>query len=900
MTIAAGTRLGPYELTELLGAGGMGEVFKARDTRLDRTVAVKILPRDFANDPAARDRFEREARTASALNHPNILSVFDVGRDIGAEFLVTELVEGTTLRARLNDGALPPREVVHLGAQIADGLAAAHAAGLIHRDLKPENVMVTRDGRVKILDFGLAKPLHDSTLAEQTRADISHGGLLVGTVGYISPEQVRGAPGDARSDLFSLGVVLYEMASGQRAFARPTGIETLNAVLKEDVPELPTAIPNGLRQIIGHCVEKEPARRFQTAQDVAFALRSLASTTAVVAPVPSASLSSTLLWASGAAIAAALIVSTGFLMLSDSSTIALIDNIRLTPVAVEATGEAHPAISPDGKSIAYVRDADDGVELVVKSDGSHAPAVLLRRPTSAARPVTRLFWSPSGDRIYYLGRTGLHSVSALGGDARDEIDDVAAAHVAPDGKTFALIVGQDTSEGRQTRFVVGPLDRLLPYEPAPPTSPCGPSVVRFSPDGRRILFWDMCATPLPLVLTVPGPDGNGTTARAITLPASATNPATDGASLNAATPGGDWLDDSRHLILPLDGNLWLTDSDGGTTARLTNGTSAAMFPRVGPNNRVVFIEAHDGHDVVELPMSGGAPGPVVSSIRYDGSPVWSPLGDRLAYVVERGAGDEIRVRHSGESTDRRLLGVQDLPGTHAWIRALDYSRDGRWLAFLAHDTSSGVRGEIWVVPADGGTPKLVTPKDQSAIRSSWSPDGRTLAVEIAHSPNSELWLVSIGSSDLTRKTALPAHLSPRYTEWSPTGEWIMTMSGNAPIDARPAVLIDLKTGATRHLSPMNSPALAWSRDGKALYGIVATPNGSELRAQDVSTGAIRTIAQYTARVPVFEEINGSLRLSLHPSGRSLVTSTHENRSNVWSMSGIQVPRPPWLRRFWEQ
>ena len=398
MTIAAGSRLGPYELTDLLGAGGMGEVYKARDTRLDRTVAVKILPRDFANDPPARDRFEREARTASALNHPNILSVFDVGRDTDAEFLVTELVDGTTLRQRLSEGALPPREVVHLAAQIADGLAAAHAAGLIHRDLKPENVMVTHDGRVKILDFGLAKPLHDSTLALQTRTDISHGGLLVGTVGYISPEQVRGAAGDARSDLFSLGVVLYEMAGGQRAFARPTGIETLNAVLKEDAPELPPTVPEGLRQIIAHCLEKEPARGFQTAQDVAFTLRSLSSATSVAVPVANTRHSSTLMWAAGAAIATALLVSTGFVMFGDSSAVALSDNIKLTPVAVEATGEAQPVISPDGKSIAYVREVDDSVELVVKSDGSHAPGPGVRGAQRHPAVVAASLRAIAGDK----------------------------------------------------------------------------------------------------------------------------------------------------------------------------------------------------------------------------------------------------------------------------------------------------------------------------------------------------------------------------------------------------------------------------------------------------------------------------------------------------------------------
>ena len=276
MTVPAGTRFGVYEIVAPLGAGGMGEVYKARDPRLDRLVALKTLPREFANDATARERFEREAWTASALDHPNILSVFDVGRDAGTDYLVTELVEGTTLRERLAAAPLPPREVVHLGAQVADGLAAAHGAGLIHRDLKPENVMVTRDGRVKVLDFGLAKPLHDSQLGQETRTGISHAGLLVGTVGYIAPEQVRGEPGDTRSDLFALGVVLYEMTSGRRAFDRPTTVEVLNAVLKEDAAELGAHTPEGLRQIIGHCLEKDPARRFQSAADVAFALRALA------------------------------------------------------------------------------------------------------------------------------------------------------------------------------------------------------------------------------------------------------------------------------------------------------------------------------------------------------------------------------------------------------------------------------------------------------------------------------------------------------------------------------------------------------------------------------------------------------------------------------------------------
>ena len=196
-----------------------------------------------------------------------------------------ELIDGVTLRERIADCALPPREVVSIGAQIADGLAAAHQAGLVHRDLKPDNVMVTRDGRVKILDFGLAKPLATSLAGQHTQTAISEAGMLVGTIGYVAPEQVRGGAATAQSDLFSLGVVLYESATAQRPFARPTTVETLNAILKEDPPELPATVPIGLRQIIAHSLEKEPGRRFQTAADVAFALRSFASTTTVSAPV---------------------------------------------------------------------------------------------------------------------------------------------------------------------------------------------------------------------------------------------------------------------------------------------------------------------------------------------------------------------------------------------------------------------------------------------------------------------------------------------------------------------------------------------------------------------------------------------------------------------------------------
>jgi serine/threonine protein kinase len=265
----------------------MGEVYRARDARLNRDVALKVLPDDLASDPSRRQRFEQEARAVAALKHPNIVAVYDVGEN----YFVSELVDGESLRAI---GPMPARRTIELAAQIADGLAAAHAHGVTHRDLKPENIMVARDGRAKILDFGLAKiapPAIGADAATQTQAAQTREGVVLGTVGYMSPEQVRGQAADPRSDIFSFGVVVYEMLSGKRAFTGASTIEVLSAILKEDPPELPGSVPLGLKLMVEHCLEKSPDRRFQSARDLGFALQTLSGSGLVSAalvppPVP--------------------------------------------------------------------------------------------------------------------------------------------------------------------------------------------------------------------------------------------------------------------------------------------------------------------------------------------------------------------------------------------------------------------------------------------------------------------------------------------------------------------------------------------------------------------------------------------------------------------------------------
>jgi len=279
MSLSAGTRLGPYEILAPIGAGGMGEVYSARDTRLDRDVAIKVLPEHLAQSPVALSRFERESKAVAALSHPNILALYDVGAEQGISFAVTELLEGETLRGRLEKGAVPWRKAVGIGVAVADGLAAAHSKGIIHRDLKPANIFLTSDGRVKILDFGLARvkppvsPQDQSSLPTETEA-----GTVMGTAGYMSPEQVRGESADVPSDIFSFGCVLYEMLARRRAFARETAAQTMTAILEVEPPDLADSeqeIPAELERVVTHCLEKNPQQRFQSAHDLAFALKAV-------------------------------------------------------------------------------------------------------------------------------------------------------------------------------------------------------------------------------------------------------------------------------------------------------------------------------------------------------------------------------------------------------------------------------------------------------------------------------------------------------------------------------------------------------------------------------------------------------------------------------------------------
>jgi len=327
LSLAEGTRIGDYQVKTLLGAGGMGEVYRARDVRLHRDVAVKVLPAVLGSDPDRLRRFEQEAQAAAALNHPNILAVYQLGEYQGSLYLVSELLEGETLRKRCERGAMPVRICVDLASQVARGLVAAHEKGIVHRDLKPENIFLTKDARVKILDFGLAKlkqPLQGSETRVSTLDKITQAGVVMGTVGYMSPEQVRGQPADHRADIFAFGTILYEILSGKRAFKKETSAETMVAILKEEPPSLAQIVPNvplALLRIVQRCLEKDPGQRFQSVSDLGFALDALSDSNTIPGQVLNKSPGFRWGWISASTFALAVIAVVGVVLASSPVTV---------------------------------------------------------------------------------------------------------------------------------------------------------------------------------------------------------------------------------------------------------------------------------------------------------------------------------------------------------------------------------------------------------------------------------------------------------------------------------------------------------------------------------------------------------------------------------------------------
>jgi serine/threonine protein kinase len=484
-SLSSGDKLGPYEIVALVGAGGMGEVYRAHDSRLRRDVALKVLPIEVSRDSERRQRFEREGRSVAALNHPNIVSIHDVGEDRGLYFLVTELVDGEPLRAI----GLGPHKAMEIAVQIAAGLAAAHQAGIVHRDLKPANILLTRGGQVKILDFGLAK------LGDAAQNDFEKGetlktqtGMIMGTLNYMSPEQLRGVDADHRSDIFSFGVILYELLSGKRAFPGVTA-EVIAAILNPTPLELPESVPAGVRQILAHCLEKDPSKRFQSASDLGFALSAMAQGSGGIASIPAqgGSTGRRRFWIGTALVAGMLAAAFALAFFSRQAPPVNVARFSFAPPF--RADELEAVVSPDGTRIAFSSvNGDDGSALWVRPIDS-----LTARKLPGTEDASDPFWSPDGRSLGFISEgSGIKRL-----DLSDSQSSAQTVH------SLALFYSGSAAWGRQGDILYQPEQTgsglyRIPVNggtPVPVTklnrarSEISHRYPQFLPDGRHFIYW---------------------------------------------------------------------------------------------------------------------------------------------------------------------------------------------------------------------------------------------------------------------------------------------------------------------------------------------------------------------------------------------------------------------------
>ena len=749
MSLAAGTKLGPYEVTAPLGSGGMGEVYRARDTRLGRDVAVKVLPASLSTDAERLRRFEQEARATGALNHPNIIAIYDVGTHHGSPYVVTELMEGETLRDRINGTPLPPRKAIDYAVQVARGLAAAHERGIVHRDLKPENLFVTRDGRVKILDFGLAKLKGIEALTDrETRTagalgDPSTGaGTVLGTVGYMSPEQVRAQPVDHRSDIFSFGAVLYEMLSGRRAFRGASAVETMNAILKEDPPDLSETnrhLPPALERIVSHCLEKNPQERFQSARDIAFDLEALSGQSAqAVLPVMENERRVRWLKPVAAGLATVLLSAASFVA-GRRGTDRPIPEFK--PLTFRRGIIDAARFAPDGRTIVYAaRWEGKPAEVFSTQPGS---------PESRSLDLKDAFLggiSPSGEMAVLLrrpprpGRT-LARVPLGGGAPRDVLDNVNAADWGPDGSSFVVV----RRSGSRLRLEF-PIGKVL-YESAGNIQ--NP---RVSPRGDLVAFTDH-----PIVgdnrgdVAVVDLAGKKTTLGAgwEDLVGLAWTP--DGRELwfTASAWGTDHvlyavtLSGRQRLVARVPGNLVLADisRDGGVL--LSHGTTHPVILGLAPGETkerdLTWLDfsiaadiSRDGKTLLfsEQGFAGG-PQYAVYIRGTDGSPAirlgkgnaqaLSPDG-KWALAIDLAPPPKLVLLPTGAGEPHSLPRhtIQDFQ----WA---GFFPDGKRILFAGSEPSRGSR--LYVQDLAGGPPRAITPEGVSAtanFSNTISPDGQAV------------------------------------------------------------------------------------------------------------------------------------------------------------------------------
>ncbi len=883
MSIAPGVRLGSYEIVAAIGAGGMGEVYRARDARLGREVAIKILPAAFSQDLDRLRRFQQEARAAGALNHPNIIAVHDVGDHDGSPYLVSELLEGDTLRERIAGRSLPVRKALEYGTQIAQGLAAAHEKGIVHRDLKPDNVFVTNEGHVKILDFGLAKLAGRERAGDEATgtAESTGLGVVLGTPSYMSPEQARGLPADSRSDIFSLGAILYEMLSGRSPFRRGTTADTIGAILRDEPPEFPdgVSIPPALDHLVRHCVEKEPRARFQSARDLAFALEAL---TVSAAPPKTARSTGSKRRTVAVLIGVVLVAALGIMaLLGRRAALAPPPDARVNRLTDLAGLEEFPAISPDGRSVAFTAGIGGQRQILVRLIAGGAALQITHDPVDHEFPR----WSADSSSLVYFTQPAQ-------GETQGTIWEIAALGGVPRRVAGSLGGGADISQasGRLAFFrlaagriqlVTAPADASsveVVSHFAPVTYYLYP---RWSPDGNWIAFQRGDSIRFDVFVV----RASGGEPRQVTHD-------------NNMIGGFAWLPDSTGIVysgsrgntmpyLPTLG-LWQVSLQDGTVRQVTSGEASYMHPDIARSGAMVVGRMRLQTDIWKFPVEGPPDENVRRGTRVTHqtgqvlTPTAGPGDKEVAFLSDSGGHANLSVINT-ESGDLRQITHERDPNVAMGVPV--WSPDGRSIAFVYSRGNAGFTFGVWLVNPDGSNLRNVA---NPGLGPAWSPDGRWLYYATRGGAGDVVMkkIPADGGAAITVTTEKLRNVigsdgsTVYYTFESPLvdGRPNFEIRAASPEDAPFRVLARI-SGSRVPIWQIVNPAL--SPDGKWLAQALTDGATTNIWALSTSTGDWRQITDFGDR-PTFI----ARRVSWSSDGRFILAAVGEGDADIVLLEGL--------------
>ena len=902
MTISAGTRIGNYEILAPLGAGGMGEVYRARDERIGRDVAIKILPPSFAESEDRLSRFESEARAAGALNHPNLVTIHELGRHEGAPFIAMELLEGSSLRGLLDEhgsGAakdeasrvspIPQRKAIEYAVQIATGLAAAHDRGVVHRDLKPENIFVTADGRVKILDFGLAKQTGieggDQQEAATAKRDTAPG-TVMGTVGYMSPEQVRGQTVDHRTDIFSFGAVLYEMLTGRRAFRGDSQVETMNAILKEDPPELGqsrgstvSGVSPALEQIVRHCLEKNRNERFHSIHDVAFALGHLSSLSGqseamTLAASPQRFPARMVAVVALAALVAGLAL--GWFAKRPSGGAAgargVIPPQILRPFSFSGH-DINPAASPDGRTIAFSSSRDGTPRIWLRQISGGGELALTEGPDGFPS------FSPDGATVLFVrgaesGRNDIYRVPALGGAPRRVLENCVDAAWSPDGTRIAALRHVQRKDGYDTKVLLVNPDGSGMVELATLKNLAGQHP-RWSPDGKRIAVTDQSPGYRNRRPSIVDLDGK------VSEPALLENA---GLQSNVA-----WLDDERIVMAEVTSTTYAPSGMGSRVflKNLTTGESTILFYTnepvfrldVTPDGRVVVDQIMVRQNLREVPLPGfaGSERWLTRGSSQDRQPAYARDGKTVVFSTTMSGNLDIWSVSTEEGALHRL--TDDVADD--FDPAL--SPDGKQLIWSSRRSGNY---EIWISNADGTEARQLTRDGVDAENPTMTSDGQWVVYNSYNSARAGIWKIRPDGKDDTR---IATEGTAQLPEVSPDGKWVAYST--SMVGTRFLSVVGIDGGEVHRMTELVFPPAAgmagnfspgrarWSADGKALAYLDCIQSGAcGLRVQTFEFG--RDTRATRREITPFEQFAPAESFSMSPDGTKMVLSENDQMERL--------------------